>query len=45
MKTKNDKKFELNKTTLVNLEDSQLNDLKGGWTFPVPSEQSCKFDC
>ncbi len=46
MKTKKDKKLELNKTTLTNLDDSSLKNIKGGETFIVPSlTSSCKFLC
>ena len=45
MKTKNEKKLDLNKITLTNLEDSKLNDLKGGWWDNPTDNQSCKAIC
>ncbi len=42
MKTKKiTKKLELNKETLINLEDSQMNEVKGGETLPTPTFFSC----
>ena len=46
MKTKKEKKLDLNKTTLMNLDDSILKNVKGGETFIIPSvTSSCKFLC
>ncbi len=45
MKTKKDKKLDLNKLTLVNLENPKLNEIKAGWDHRFPSETCLPVDC
>ncbi len=46
MKTRKEKKLDLNKTTLVNLDDSMLKNVKGGDPIIIPSvTSSCKWLC
>ncbi len=45
MKTKKEKKLDLNKTTLVNLDDTELKNLKGGYTIYISVTSSCAFNC
>lgn len=45
MKTKKNKNLDLNKTTIVNLDESSMKHIKGGETFNDPTHATSSCGC